>query len=129
MQIGLASVHEIDRLWPQLVAGVTKAIKRADSRYTAGDLWQMCRSGNGYLVLVYDQERIWSAGIWRFENDRFRCVMMHGDNMSAWLNLVREYITRIAKENGAVALTCSGRRGWARMFGAEQNGQDYEVMI
>lgn len=133
LRLGLASVSEIDRLWPLLSDGLGKACKRCDSQWTAGELWQLCRSGNAFLILVYDDDKIWSAGVWRFETARpgpvFRCIMMYGENMRAWLNMAREFIEKLAKENGAKALVAEGRQGWGRVFGAQKIGRDYEVEI
>lgn len=133
LKVGLASVGDVDRLWPGLSAGMGHACKRCESTWTAGDLWQLCRSGNAFLILVYDEDRVWSAGVWRFEPARpgasFRCIMMYGENMRGWLDIARGYITKLAKDNGAVALVAEGRSGWARIFGAEKIGRDYEVKI
>ena len=133
LRVGLASVGEVDRLWPLLSDGMGKACRRCDSAWTAGELWQLCRGGGAFLVLVYDDDKIWSAGVWRFEQARpgpsLRCVMMFGTNMRDWLNLARDFINKMAKDNGAKALVAEGRPGWARVFGMKKTGLDYEVII
>jgi hypothetical protein len=133
LRVGLASVADADKLWPRLSAGFGNACKRCESAWTAGELWQLCRSGNAFLILVYDDDKIWSAGVWRFETARpgvcFRCVMMYGHNMHAWLGMAREFIEKLAKENGAKALVAEGRTGWGRIFNATKTGRDYEVTI
>lgn len=133
LKVGLASQAEVDRVWPLISQGLGRACKRCNDIHCAGDLWQMCRSGNAFLILVHDKDKIWSASIWRFEKVRgkhcFRCVMMYGESMREWVGQAREFITNLAKDNGAVALVSEGRAGWARVFGAEKNGSDYEVRI
>lgn len=133
LRVGLASLQEVDNVWPLISQGLEKACKRCNEVHCAGDLWQMCRSGHAFLILVYDDDKIWSAGVWRFQKARpghsFRCVMMYGENMRGWVDMARDFITKIAKDNGAVALVAEGRAGWSRVFGAEKHGLDYEVKI
>ncbi|WP_162651554.1 hypothetical protein [Lentilitoribacter sp. Alg239-R112] len=50
--------------------------------------------------------------------------------MKLWLGPMQEFITKIAKENGATQLVTTGRAGWLRLFpNAEKIGTDYEVDI
>ena len=133
LRIGLASIVEIDALWPSLTEGMAKACKRCNSAWTPGELWQMCRSGQAFLCIVHDGQSVKMASIWRFETARpgvsFRCIMMYGHGMANWLEMAREYIVKLASENGAVALVAEGRSGWAKIFGAAKIGRDYEVSL
>lgn len=120
---------DVDALWPQMAAPMQRACERCNSTLVAGELWQMCRSGHAFLMIIHDGEGIYSGQIWRFDAARFRCIMMYGHHMRLWIGLAQEVITRIAKENGAVALVAEGRDGWARVLKTKKNGRDYEVTI
>ena len=133
LRVGLASISEVDALWPSITDGMARACKRCNSAWTPGELWQMCRSGNGFLCIVHDGQTIKMASIWRFETARpgisFRCIMMYGHGMDDWLEMAREYIVNLATGQGAKALVAEGRPGWARIFGAVKIGKDYEVSL
>lgn len=130
MNIGFASVAEVDQLWPLIVKRVQHSCIRGGNPITAGELWQMCRSGNGFLCIVHDRNEILSSSVWRFEDDAFRCWMLEGKEMRNWLGLLREFIEKIASENGSKRLLTKGRKGWLRLFKtARECGDDYEVIL
>lgn len=135
MKIGFASLWEIDGLWPRLSSGFQRSCERGTDGYTAGELWQMCRSGNAFLMLVFDpdQDRVEMASVWQFQekNGRpvLRCLALFGSGMVTWLQGARVFIETIARDNGAQWLVTKGRRGWLRLFGAIQCGDDYEVQL
>ena len=58
LRIGLVASHEVDLIWPVIAEQMQHACEKSDqdARYklNAGDLWQMCRSGNGFLIIGYD---------------------------------------------------------------------------
>jgi hypothetical protein len=133
LRMGLASTEEIDRLWPLIQAGIQKSCERGTGEYCAGDFWQMCRSGNAFLILGYTDNDILMASVWRFESHEhrhsFHCLTLYGAGMRHWLNQARHYIEKLAKDNGATRLTACGRSGWVRVFGAAKRGDLYEVEI
>lgn len=135
MRFGIANVIEVDRLWPDIVDGMATACKRGGelNEYTPGDLWQMCRSGHAFLIVLWDDQSVRMSSVWRFERKSgkpvFRCVMMHGTGIKEWVQQAREQINAIAKQNGAQWLVATGRRGWLRYFSAAQWGDDYAIEV
>ncbi len=135
MKIGFAGIWEVDALWPRLSEGFQRSCERVDDGYTAGELWQLCRSGNAFLCVVFDpeQDRVEMASVWQFQTKDgrpvLRCLALFGRGMAEWLGGAREFIERIARENGAKWLVTKGRRGWLRLFPAVQCGEDYEVEL
>ena len=130
MHIGFASVAEVDALWPLIVGDMQKACERGETPLTAGEVWQLCRSGNGYLCIVHDGDRLFSSSVWRFEDDAFRCWCLAGKNMREWLGPLREFIEKVARQNGSKRLLTKGRGGWVRVFKeAQKTGDDYEVTL
>ncbi len=72
------------------------------------------------------------ASVWAFEklDERpvFRCRMLTGKNMSEWLDPVREYVFKLARDNGARYVVARGRSAWARLFpDAYRRGKDLEM--
>lgn len=102
---------------------------------SSGDLWQMCRSGNAFLVAILDDENKPIATIvlqfqkWS-EKSVLRCLSIAGESMSEWLPAAMEFISNMARENGASCLVADGRDGWARVFpGAKRLRVTYEIEV
>ena len=102
---------------------------------SSGDLWQMCRSGQAFLVAVLDDAGMPIATIilqfqkWS-ERSVLRCLSIAGENMSEWLPEAMEFVSTMARENGASCLVADGRDGWARVFPrAKRLRVTYEVEI
>ena len=136
LKIGITGLHEVDEVWPSIRDGMAKACKRSatDSGFTPGELWQMCRSGRAFLILVFDENKIFMSSIWEFQSMNgtpvFRCLMMTGKDMKSWIDDARRWVSGLAAENGAKALVSRGRRGWLRVFGAEETSTgDYVLEI
>lgn len=133
MKIGIANVIEVDQVWPRIAAGIQSSCERGDGEFIAGDFWTMCRSGNAYLVIAFDGLEILMASVWRFERlgdvRTFHCLTLWGKSMRTWLDPAREFVSRVAKENGATRLTACGRHGWMRAYKMRQRGDLYEVDI
>ena len=135
MKIGFAGPWEVDGLWPRLVDGFQRSCEAVDDGYTAGELWQLCRSGQAFLCVVFgpDQKSVDMGSVWQFQSKDgrpvFRCLALFGHNMAEWVNGARFFIEGTARENGAKWLVTKGRRGWLRLFRAVQCGDDYEVEL
>jgi hypothetical protein len=131
----IVNQYNIDHVWPQVADDLQKACIRCGAHHlNAGILWEMCRSNQAFLILVMDGTEIMAKGVWRFDRPNnphvFRCLMFAGKNMSKWLTEHREFISKLAKQNGATQLVTAGRKGWLRLFpDAEQIGEDYEVNL
>lgn len=134
MNIGIASLIEVDQVWPRINERIADACRRSgNDDWTAGELWTECRAGHAFLILVHDHGRIYSAQIWRFERKNgkpvFRCLMLWGERMKDWLGPVHEWINAIAKDNGAGWLVTTGRRGWLRLFNAAEWSGDMAIEV
>jgi hypothetical protein len=133
MQIGIANVGEVDLVWPQIADGMQKACDRGSGEFCAGDFWTMCRSGQAFLIIAFDGPVVHMASVWRFERfgdiRTFHCLNLWGQNLREWLGPAREFVTNIARQNGASRLTACGRHGWLRAYQMRKNGDLYEVDI
>jgi hypothetical protein len=134
LRLGLASPQEVDRLWPTLREGFLKSTQRGVRDISAGQLWQLCRSGAAYLVLAYDDDQIYMASVWQFRSEEcrhsFHCLSLYGRNMRDWLPALQDFVANLARENGATRLTACGRLGWIRLTpNAVASGDYYEVDI
>ena len=130
MKVEIAAIAEVDRLWPLVRDDLQRACLRAPDPLTAGELWQMCRSGNGFLFIIHDGAKIHASAVMRFEDDAFRVWALAGNGMSAWLADFFETVKALGKQNGAKRLVTKGRAGWLRLIkGSRRNGEDYEVEI
>lgn len=130
MNVAFASVASIDVIWPQIAQDMQAACQRCNSDYSAGDLWQMCRSGNGFLLVAVEGQEILMASVWRFKGQEFHCEMLWGMRRHLWMNAAREFVEKTARDNGAFRVVTEGRRGWLRLFkDAVMTGNKYEVLL
>lgn len=120
MRIGIASNQEVDSVWPVISARIQSACDRNGGDLSSGSLWQMCRSGNAFLVLVMDENEPIAALIMQFQNwsgkQVMRCLGIAGERMAEWLPLAKGCIEQMARDGGAVSFVSEGRDGWSRIF-------------
>jgi hypothetical protein len=50
MKICIAALPEVDLIWPLISHKLEEAVDRCGDDLSVGEMWQMCRSGNAYLV-------------------------------------------------------------------------------
>lgn len=134
MNIGIASPQEVDAVWPLIAARIQEACDRNGGDLSSGDLWQMCRSGNAFLVLVMDGNEPLAALIMQFQNwsgkQVMRCLVIAGERMAEWLPAAKGFIEQMAKDGGAKSFVSEGREGWTRIFTeARKLRVTYEVRI
>lgn len=134
MRIAIANSAEVDQLWPVFSARLQKACERTGGDISSGDLWQMCRSGNAFLVVVLDGDELKAALIMQFQKwtakQVMRCLAIVGDEMDEWLPAARDFIAGMARDGGATSFIAEGRDGWARIFPtAKRLRVTYEVEI
>jgi hypothetical protein len=134
MNIGIANSAEVDRFWPAFASRLQIACDETGGDISSGDLWQMCRSGNAFLVLVLDGSEFKAALIMQFQKwtakQVMRCLAIVGDDMAAWLPMARDFIAQMAKDGGATSFIAEGREGWTRIFPAARRLRTtYEVEI
>jgi hypothetical protein len=139
MTPALVPVHDVDRIWPHIRGLLEKGCARVPEtayRWRLGEIEQMCRSGNGYLIVAYEPEPfvVHMASVWQFVPDEnslgFRCQVLGGRGMNRWLGAARTFITAKAKEGQADKLIAAGRAGWRRVFpDAREVGSEMEMDI
>ncbi len=134
MKIGIAGLHEIDGLWPLIRDPIALSIRRggaAAETLTPGHIWQMARSGRVFVIVAWDDAgTIRFASAWAFEGFDFRCLAMAGIGMRDWLLPIKDWISDLAKANGAQWLVAAGRHGWGRVFrDAEKIDDDWRLKL
>jgi hypothetical protein len=114
VNIAVVPVADIDRAWPHIAASVVKCLEKAPSYATAGEFWQMCRSGNAFLIVAVDGETIKGASIWQFGQAygraAFSCLLLVGTQLEKWSADLVAVASEMARSNGAI-ITADGRIG------------------
>lgn len=120
MNITLTPVQEVDNIWPVVSPMLAKVFDRAPGYLSLGELWQMCRSGNAYLLIAHDETAIKGASIWQFQRgygrDIFTCVALAGSGMRDWIRPLFDVAATMARSGGATAISATGRPEWTAMF-------------
>lgn len=114
MKISIAGTFEVDAIWPLISERLQKAFEKTGGDLTSGELWQMCRSGQAFLVVAFDAE-LKGAMIVQFQKwDKpvLRCLALAGWGMNEWFEAGKEFIWSMAKDNGAQSFIFEGREGW-----------------
>lgn len=136
VKVDIVPFEHVDAVWSCIAKQMQHACERSEQeeslKINAGDLWQMCRSGNGFLIIAHDNDPMQPlmASVWRFEDTPtvFKCMMLYGPGMKRWFGPLTKFVSTIAKDNGAVALVSKGRRGWQRYFEPSAN-YDIELKL
>lgn len=119
MKIAIANSAEVDQFWPLFSERLQKACERTGGDISSGELWQMCRSGQAFCVVAFDdspkailimQFQKWTA------KTVMRCLGIVGDGVNEWLPAARDFISQMAKDGGATSFVAEGREGWAALF-------------
>ena len=120
MKIGIASAIEVDAIWPTIGPQFASAVENYGDDISSGDLWRMCRSGNAFLLLVFNDDGVSLACVFRFDTwvkgAVLRILAVAGHEMNTWHDGVSDFLERIAKENGATRIVAEGRKGWERAY-------------
>lgn len=115
MRIAIANLFEVDPIWPLISERLQKAFEKTGGDLTSGELWQMCRAGQAFLVVAFEETDLKAAMIVQFQKwDKpvLRCVAIVGFDMERWLEAGKEFIWNMAKDNGAQSFVFEGREGW-----------------
>jgi hypothetical protein len=134
VRIAIANAAEVDQYWQTFAQRLQIACDETGGDISSGDLWQMCRSGNAFLVLVLDEAGFKAALIMQFQKwtakQVMRCLAIVGDDMASWLPMARDFISQMAKDGGATSFIAEGREGWTRIFPAARRLRTtYEVEL
>jgi hypothetical protein len=113
--VNITKVSDVDAVWPLIAPQIVKCIEKTPSFMSAGDLWQMCRSGQAFLIIAHDDVKIHGAAIWQFQSGYgqyiFDCLMLVGKDLDQWAFDLFEAAKSIARDGGATALSATGRIG------------------
>jgi hypothetical protein len=134
VKIGIANSAEVDQIWPLIADRLKKAQERYGSNLSSGDMWQLCRSGNAFLVVVCSDDGLMGALIMQFQTWASRrvmyCMAIIGTDVAEWMPLARDFITRMARDGGADSFVADGREGWSTIFpDARKLRVSYEVPL
>ncbi len=120
MTIYVANAIDIDGHWRSVGPMFNRAIEKCGDDLSTGELWQMCRSGNAFLVIARDDAGILMAAIVRFERWSngavLRVLSLVGALVDQWAQDVKSFLSDMAKSNGAQRIVAEGREGWAKIF-------------
>ena len=120
MNVEIAGVQHVDSVWPLVAPKFAEAFRKCGDDLSAGELWQMCRSGNAFLIVAYCDKDILMACVVRFERWNnglvFRVLSLVGDRIEDWAEAVKTFLAKMAKENGATRIVAEGREGWSKIF-------------
>ena len=115
----IANSAEVDAVWPLIGERFNEAFRRCGDDLTGGELWQLCRSGNAFLILNVAEE-INLACIVRFERwadgTVLRVLSLVGDDVNSWADAISEFLTEMACLGGSSRIVADGRGGWERIF-------------
>lgn len=134
MNIAIASNAEIDALWPLFAERLQTACEKTGGDISSGDLWQMCRSGNAFLLVVAGNGDFVAALIMQFQKwtgkQVMRCLGIVGTDMELWMPMAKDFISNMARDGGATSFVAEGREGWSVIFpDAKKLRVTYEVEL
>ncbi|GEM_PF-3971110 len=120
MMIGLANTAEVDALWPRLAPRFQEAIDRFGDDLSVADLWQMCRSGQAFLMCAMDGQEPVMGAILQFQKwsngTVLRCLILGGNDMDGWLKDFPGAVVKVMREGGAKRFVYDGREGWSEVI-------------
>lgn len=138
MRIGIANSAEVDALWPKLSSRFQDAIDRCGDDISVADLWQMCRSGNAFLMCAVDGDAVKMGAVLQFQKwskgTVLRCLILGGSDMSRWLPMLPDAVRKMMREGEATRFVFDGRDGWSRALSrhlenARELRTSYEVEL
>lgn len=120
MNIEIVNLIYVDAVWDRVRPLFAEAIEEHGDDFSAGELWQMCRSGHAFLLIVRDGEDIKASVAVRFDKwskgSILRVLAAGGVGLEEWKSAIRDFVYRMGKENGAKRVVAEGRLGWSRIF-------------
>lgn len=135
MKADVVAQADVDAVWPVFAQQVVDCLEKTPNPdYSAGDYWTMCRSGMAFMIVTHDETGFKSMTVWRFEADKFGCMLMVGRDIISWLACLVEKASEIGRNGGAKTLIATHRVGFGKVFkralpGAKIIRQTYEVAI
>ena len=120
MKIEIVNPSLVDEVWPLVNPGFQIATRRFGDDLSPGELWQMCRSGNSFLIVAYEENNVLMSCVVRFERwnngSILRVVSLAGKRIDEWADQVKDFLAEMARKGGAQRIVAEGREGWSRIF-------------
>lgn len=118
MNFQIVPVSDVDRFWPRLAEGFGKVCKRARN-LTLADLYQRARTGNGHLLVAFDDE-IRGAAIcvpeeWA-DGPKINVIAFWGDDFRTWRGEFMDAVRALGKLCGTDTAIFSGPAAYRRLF-------------
>lgn len=134
MNIEIVNIVHVDSIWSVVGQRFAKVSEKCGDDLSAGELWQMCRANDAFLIVATEENELLAALIVRFERWSngmvLRVLSLVGERMPEWIAPMREFLTSMAKENGAGRIVAEGRDGWAGIFDdARKLRSTYEMRV
>jgi hypothetical protein len=116
----ISTVADVDAIWPSIAPQIAKCLEKTPSYISAGEFWQLCRSGQAFLIVAHTDTGVKGASIWQFHHGYgrhvFDCLMVVGTDAREWTSDLFEYAAVLARSNGAAALAGTGRLGLVQIL-------------
>lgn len=130
MNLDIVPLSDVDLIWPRVGPDLVKCLAQTPSYLSAGELWQMCRSGQAFLFVGHEDGDIYVSAVWRFERgfgtDVLNCLVLAGSQSDKWASSIIEKAADLAREGGATAITATGRLGLIQML--KKNIPDLKIV-
>lgn len=126
--IRLASLFEVDAIWPHIAEGMKDCCERSGGDITPDWLFIACRKGEAILLTFEaDKHEILGALIavpQQWANERvLRILGLCGREMDRWLEDLKAYNPPLGIEK----VIFEGRPGWAKVPGVREIRRVYEM--
>ena len=119
MQIDIVNLIHVDSVWEHVGPKFQRAFEKAGDDLTTGELWQLCRSGNAFLIIAFEGDDILMATVARFERWGeglvLRVMSLCGERLKEWAGPWEAFMRTMAKDNGAGRIVAEGRE-WGAVF-------------
>ena len=116
MIIEIVAPNDVDKVWPLISEQIVACTVKTPTDMSAGEFWQLCRSGGAYLIIAHDGGTIYSATIWRFQAGLFTALMMVGHDAGLWFKQLVDFASELSRTNGSTGLAFTGRKGLGHLL-------------
>ncbi len=120
IQIVELQAEQASQVWDELVPYVQKALAfDIYATITLAEIEKQVRQGYARVLICADGERLMAANVVQLFKNAMGERVLHvlataGDEAHRWLAELIDALNDLAAMEGAVAVTMSGRPGWAR---------------
>lgn len=126
LEIIAVPVAAVDAIWEQALPHLQAAIGDAHGRYTPDDIRGFCRGGNMKLFIASEGEAVVAAVVGEIvQYPRKRVLVVPfagGAEIGRWYAPMEACVEEWARAFGCSGEMTFGRKGWARITGAEEIG-------